>query len=331
VRSGPARALGGPLRVLTGPGRVVKAPVGGLVEPESVIGGPDCTSRGPPLVLHGPAGGRTGPVRAPAGPPSVARGLLRVLARARSRVGGPGSAHGAPPSTVGGPGFTRPRPERASGGPVQERPAHRGSRESKWHRSRKLAVHRRPEPERGAPADPLRHTISSPSNTDRDTCALLYSDPVVKPLTAFLLKRGVARQDLESLAGRQPPTEAGGWKKLAFQIARRLRVDDARKARPREKYDQGLCDYPDAYPILSPSGEPRHPVDAERQTRAIESLFEESKMRAVSAPHERTPSRSSRHRRGSGRDGRRLHGRRRRRPRSEGAGAPRGHCRVSHQ
>ncbi len=67
-------------------------------------------------------------------------------------------------------------------------------------------------------------------------------------------------------------------KALCAKIARDYAVDCIRKKKFRDRYDVGLCEFPDDYSPPGPSGEQRDPVDAARQLEEAAALFREGIM-----------------------------------------------------
>ena len=79
-------------------------------------------------------------------------------------------------------------------------------------------------------------------------------------------------------AGVPIPETLSAMKAFCATIARNYAVDALRKKKYRERYDVGLCETPEDYSPLEPSGEQRDPVDTARQLEEAAALFREGKM-----------------------------------------------------
>jgi DNA-directed RNA polymerase specialized sigma24 family protein len=76
--------------------------------------------------------------------------------------------------------------------------------------------------------------------------------------------------------GPMPP-DLPRWKALGRRIAKDYAIDELRKKEAREKYDEGLCEEPDAHgPIEKERG--RDPVDAKRYLGVLKDCFDVGEM-----------------------------------------------------
>lgn len=78
--------------------------------------------------------------------------------------------------------------------------------------------------------------------------------------------------------GYEAPETLDAMKAFCAKLARDYAVDCLRKKKFRDRYDVGLCEAPDDYSPVAPSGEQRDPVDAQRQLEEAAALFREGQM-----------------------------------------------------
>ena len=76
--------------------------------------------------------------------------------------------------------------------------------------------------------------------------------------------------------GPMPP-DLPRWQALGRRIAKDYAIDELRKKEVREKYDEGLCEEPDAHgPIEKERG--RDPVDTKRYLGVLKDCFDRGEM-----------------------------------------------------
>lgn len=80
--------------------------------------------------------------------------------------------------------------------------------------------------------------------------------------------------------GLPPPATVGGMTALCAKIARDYAIDVLRRkdSEERDGDHAGLCEDPDAFVPVEPSGPQRDPVDAARQLEVAAGLFREGRM-----------------------------------------------------
>lgn len=116
-------------------------------------------------------------------------------------------------------------------------------------------------------------------------------DPAVTtPVRKYLCFHGVPQHEmddtvaeiqvraLEAVDGGASPKNVGEWQKLVIRIARNYLIDQARREKVADKYDDGLTDEADEHVPIEPSGEPRDPVDARRQLAVLLEMFDRGEM-----------------------------------------------------
>ncbi|HEY5241143.1 MAG TPA: hypothetical protein VIJ22_06755 [Polyangiaceae bacterium] len=121
-----------------------------------------------------------------------------------------------------------------------------------------------------------------------DTTALAGHPAFVQRVRGTLIRHG-RRKSLEddiaevqvraievARVGPMPP-DLARWKALGRLIAKLYAIDERRKWEVRKKYDEGLCEEPDAHgPIEVERG--RDPVDTKRYLGVLKGLFDGGEM-----------------------------------------------------
>jgi DNA-directed RNA polymerase specialized sigma24 family protein len=123
-----------------------------------------------------------------------------------------------------------------------------------------------------------------------DTTFLLTHDSVVRPIAGTLKRYGVEPQDmsdaiaevqtlaLEAARRGKMPADAGEWKALCTTIAARWAIERLRDQEVRDRYEDGLCEEPDAYMKPTLEWEGRDPVDTKRYLAVLKGLFDSGQM-----------------------------------------------------
>ena len=132
--------------------------------------------------------------------------------------------------------------------------------------------------------------IRTPKNQPAYVQSLLHRE-TDNAICGTLVVHGWEEQDLQDglqevrlrtirrfAQGTPPPGTLDEMKAFCAKIARDYAVDCLRKKKFRDRYDVGLCEFPDDYSPLSPAFEERDPVDASRQLDIVKQLFAEAVM-----------------------------------------------------
>jgi DNA-directed RNA polymerase specialized sigma24 family protein len=121
-----------------------------------------------------------------------------------------------------------------------------------------------------------------------DTTALANHPAFLRRVRGTLIRQGRRRhleddipevqiRAIEAARVGPMPEDLPRWKALGGRIAKLYAIDERRKWEVRKKYDEGLCEEPDAHgPIEIERG--RDPVDTQRYLAVLKDLFDRGEM-----------------------------------------------------
>jgi len=129
------------------------------------------------------------------------------------------------------------------------------------------------------------------STRDPGYAKLLTARSVNRAIGGVLRRNGWPKEELEDglgdvrvkvvaaiARGAPPPATVRKMRAFCAKIARDLAIDRLRKKATEQEWCDGLCEDPDEYAPILPSGEQRDPVDAARQLEVAAELFREGRM-----------------------------------------------------
>jgi len=129
---------------------------------------------------------------------------------------------------------------------------------------------------------------------ERPDCTGLADPKVIHAIRATLYARGMARGELddgvadvqvkalELLVTRDAPRDLEEWKKLCNKIAVDCAIDALRKKARRARYEDDLCEDPDAHAADLHREKERDPVDMERLLAIIEEQLRAARIPEIS-------------------------------------------------